>query len=208
MFKGTILWRTVISKISPLNFLYYVFYGMCCVILCGNKYLLCTVYSHKHVIRCRINFYLVMWSLKYVYCIIVYCVYKNAPLFAKTPPVFTKTPPVFFQNKNYFTKTPPLFYCQIGTFNNFFLLKRWYHVWCLVIQNLSSKFIYCIWVIIRNWEVWIVRNLENKVVLNEHFNIAKCRGQKTCQFFHNDSYTVTFNFYYIFIKPHLKKKIF
>ena len=28
---------------------------------------------------------------------------------------------------------------------NFFLLKRWYHVWCLVIQDLSSKFIYCIY---------------------------------------------------------------
>jgi hypothetical protein len=38
-------------------------------------------------------------------------------------------------------KTPPLFYCQNGTFNHFFLLKRryMYHVWCLVIQDLSSK---------------------------------------------------------------------
>jgi hypothetical protein len=31
----------------------------------------------------------------------------------------------------------------------------------------------CIWVIIRNWQVLIVSKLENKVVLNEHFNIAK-----------------------------------
>ena len=44
-------------------------------------------------------------------------------------------------------KTTPLFYFQNGTFNNVFLLKRryicMYHVWCLVIQDLSSKFIYC-----------------------------------------------------------------
>jgi hypothetical protein len=34
-----------------------------------------------------------------------------------------------------------IFYCQNGTFNHFFLLKRryMYHVWCLVIQDLSSK---------------------------------------------------------------------
>jgi hypothetical protein len=32
-----------------------------------------------------------------------------------------------------------------------------------------------IWVIIRNWQVLIVRKLENKVVLNEYFNIAKWR---------------------------------
>ena len=40
-------------------------------------------------------------------------------------------------------KTPPLFYCQNDTFNKFFLLKRryMYHMWCLVIQDLSSKFI-------------------------------------------------------------------
>jgi hypothetical protein len=31
----------------------------------------------------------------------------------------------------------------------------------------------CIRVIIINWQVLIVRKLENKVVLNEHFNIAK-----------------------------------
>ena len=30
-----------------------------------------------------------------------------------------------------------------------------------------------IWVIIRNWKVLIVRKLENKVVLNENFNIVK-----------------------------------
>jgi hypothetical protein len=63
----------------------------------------------------------------------------------KTPPLFTKTPPLFFQNKNYFTKTSPLLYWQNGTFNSFFLLKRWYHVWYLLIQNVSSKFIYCIY---------------------------------------------------------------
>ena len=53
----------------------------------------------------------------------------------KTPQLFPKTPPIFFQNKNYFTKMPPIF----------FLLKRWYHVWCLVIQDLSSKFLYYIY---------------------------------------------------------------
>jgi hypothetical protein len=30
-----------------------------------------------------------------------------------------------------------------------------------------------IWVIIRNWHVLIVRKLENKVVLKEHFNVAQ-----------------------------------
>ena len=64
----------------------------------------------------------------------------------KMPP--TKTPPLFFQNKNYFTKTPPLLYWQNGTLNIFFLLKRWYHVWYLLIQDLSSKFIYCIYMFI------------------------------------------------------------
>ena len=66
----------------------------------------------------------------------------------KTPPLFTKTPPLFFQNKNYFIKTPPPLYWQNSTFNYFFLLKRWYHVWYLLIQNLSSKFIYCIYMFI------------------------------------------------------------
>jgi hypothetical protein len=34
---------------------------------------------------------------------------------------------------------------------------------------------FAIWVIIRNWQVLIVRKLENKVVLNKYFNIAKWR---------------------------------
>ena len=66
----------------------------------------------------------------------------------KIPPLFTKTPPLFFQNKNHFIKTPPLLYWQNSTLNYFFLLKRWYHVWYLLIQNLSSKFIYCIYMFI------------------------------------------------------------
>ena len=62
--------------------------------------------------------------------------------------IHVKMSPLFFQNKNYFTKTPSLLYCQNGTLNFFFLLKRWYRVWYLVIQDLSSKFIYCIYMFI------------------------------------------------------------
>jgi hypothetical protein len=59
-----------------------------------------------------------------------------------TPPFFYQNAPTIFQNKSYFTKAPSLLYCQNGTFNHFFLLKRryMYHVWCLVIQDLSSKY--------------------------------------------------------------------
>jgi hypothetical protein len=73
--------------------------------------------------------------------------YQSAPTFYQDATVFfTKTPPLFFRI-SYFTKTLPLFYCQNGTFNNCFLLKRryMYHVWCFVIQDLSSKFIYCVY---------------------------------------------------------------
>jgi len=48
-----------------------------------------------------------------------------------------------------------------------------------VFMNLFLNVFFCVvylsklWVIIRNWQVLIVRKLENKVVLNEHFNIAK-----------------------------------
>jgi hypothetical protein len=37
----------------------------------------------------------------------------------------------------------------------------------------KGNLINCRWIIIRNWQVLIVRKLENKVALNEHFNIAK-----------------------------------
>ena len=56
--------------------------------------------------------------------------YQSAPTFYQDATVFlTKTPPLFIRI-SYFTKTLPLFYCQNGTFNNFFLLKRryMYHV--------------------------------------------------------------------------------
>ena len=55
-----------------------------------------------------------------------------------------KTPPIFFQNKNYFTKTLPILFAKMTCLIKKILLKRWYHVWCLVIQDLSSKFIYCL----------------------------------------------------------------
>ena len=55
--------------------------------------------------------------------------------------------PHFFNN-NYLPKRPILF-CQNGTFNKIkVILKRWYHVWCLVTQDLSSKLIYCIYMFI------------------------------------------------------------
>ena len=72
-----------------------------------------------------------------------YFLRKRPHFLPRRPRFFYQNAPTIFQNKSYFTKTPPLFYCQNGTFNNFFLLKRRYvyHVWCLVIQDLSSKFI-------------------------------------------------------------------
>ena len=50
--------------------------------------------------------------------------------------------PTFFQNKNYFTKTLLILFAKMACLIKKILLKRWYHVWCLVIQDLSSKFIY------------------------------------------------------------------
>jgi hypothetical protein len=69
---------------------------------------------------------------------------QNAPIFTKTPPLFIKTPPLFYQNASTIFQNKS--YCQNDTFNKFFLLKRryMYHVWRLAIQDLSSKFIYCI----------------------------------------------------------------
>ena len=40
-------------------------------------------------------------------------------------------------------KTPPLF-TKTARLMKKIILKRWYHVWCLVTQDLSSKVIYCI----------------------------------------------------------------
>jgi hypothetical protein len=55
-----------------------------------------------------------------------------------------KAPPLFFRIKIILPKHSH-FFCQNGMFNiKKNLLKRWYHVWCLVIQDLSSKFIYCL----------------------------------------------------------------
>jgi hypothetical protein len=75
-----------------------------------------------------------------------YFLRKRPHFLPRRPRFFYQNAPTIFQNKSYFTKTPPLLYCQNDTFNNFFLLKRryMYHVWCLVIQDLFSKFICCI----------------------------------------------------------------
>jgi hypothetical protein len=52
--------------------------------------------------------------------------------------------PTFFQNTFFFTKTLPILFAKMACLIKKILLKRWYHVVCLVIQDLSSKFIYCL----------------------------------------------------------------
>jgi hypothetical protein len=52
--------------------------------------------------------------------------------------------PTFFQNTFFFTKTLPILFAKMACLIKKILLKRWYHVVCLVIQDLSSKFTYCL----------------------------------------------------------------
>jgi hypothetical protein len=59
--------------------------------------------------------------------------YQNAPTFTKTPHFLPKRPHLFI------AKTAHLI-----IFSTQAKIPYMYHVWCLVIQDLSSKFIYCI----------------------------------------------------------------
>ena len=49
-------------------------------------------------------------------------------------------PPIFFYTKMAYFLSPKI--SQNILLNNFVLLKRWYHLWCFVTQDLSSKFVY------------------------------------------------------------------
>ena len=53
-----------------------------------------------------------------------------------------KTSPLFFRIHFFFTKTLPILFAKMACLIKKILLKRWYHVVCLVIQDLSSKCIY------------------------------------------------------------------
>jgi hypothetical protein len=67
--------------------------------------------------------------------------YQNAPVF------LPKCPHYFFRTKIVLPKRPHFFLLPKRHIKFFYLLKR-YHVWYLVIQDLSSKFIYCIYMFI------------------------------------------------------------
>ena len=71
--------------------------------------------------------------------------YQNAPTFYQIAPVLLpKRPHYFFRIKIILPKRCHFFIAKTARLI-FFLLKRWYHVWYLVIQDLSSKFIYYIY---------------------------------------------------------------
>jgi hypothetical protein len=82
----------------------------------------------------------------------------------------SKRPHYFFRIQIILPKRRHFFLLPKRQFNFCFLLKRWYHVWYLVIQDLSSKFIYCIYmfilgVLVKNGGVLTcirVFNIENK----------------------------------------------
>ena len=64
---------------------------------------------------------------------------------SKRPHFLPKRPHYFFRIKIILPKRPHFFIAKTTRLIYFFLLKRWYHVWYLVIQDLFSKSIYCIY---------------------------------------------------------------
>ena len=118
--------------------------------------LICILFYFHHTDRNHSNKRVTLfYSLEKRMMIYVFDEYISKPPLPKRPHFLLKRPQFFLTKRpHYFVRIkitlpnpPPPFYCQNGTFNNFFLLQRWYHVWCLVIQDLSSKFIYCIYIV-------------------------------------------------------------
>jgi hypothetical protein len=63
---------------------------------------------------------------------------------SKRPHFLPKRPHYFYRIKIILSKRPHFFIAKTARLIKTILLKRRYHVWYLVIQDLSSKFIYCI----------------------------------------------------------------
>ena len=82
---------------------------------------------------------------KYKKIVVCVLIYDTIEYMSKCLHFLPKRPHYFFRLKIILPKRPHFFIAKTARLIFFFLLKRWYHVWYIVIQDLSSKYIYCIY---------------------------------------------------------------